>query len=34
MAIEMEEYTGRTQFKNISLKQLAEQWKAPGGASL
>jgi hypothetical protein len=30
VAIEMEEYTRHTQFKGISLKQLAEQWEKVG----
>jgi hypothetical protein len=30
MAIEMEEYTGHTHFKKISLRELAEQWELEG----
>ena len=32
MAIEMEEYTGYTHFKKISLRELAEQWELKGKA--
>jgi hypothetical protein len=32
MAIEMEEYTGHTHFKKISLQELAEQWELKGKA--
>jgi hypothetical protein len=30
MAIEMEEYTGHTHFKGISLTELARKWSEPG----
>lgn len=34
MAIEMEEYTGHTHFKKISLRELAKQWELEGKQKL
>ena len=34
MAIEMEEYTGHTYFKKISLRELAKQWELEGKQKL